>query len=260
MCKKHFNFLKIFDRFNSYKEIKQSQALKFARFVIFILLISGLQESFGQNQGDYLINGRLVDSIDSKGISDALIINKSTNKVEISDKSGYFYFNASLNDTIVIYILGYRTKIFSLQKEMASRQMNAIRLIPDIELLKSVEVIGKSEPKQKYRYPNNQEPASIMNPITFLYERYNKKYQQYHKVAELEKGKYYEQLKEYRLNRLFIIDITGIKEEDVDDFIGKCNFGREFIETASDYELIVMVRKNYEWYKKTKSGNKKSKY
>lgn len=234
--------------------------MKFVRLLIFILLFSGLREGFGQNQGDYLINGRLVDSVDSKGISDALIINKSTNKVEISDKSGYFYFNASLNDTIVIYILGYHTKIFPLQKEMVSRQMNAIRLVPDIEQLKSVEVIGKSESKQKYRYPNNQEPATIMNPITFLYERYNKKYQQYEKVAELQKAKYYDQLKEYRLNRLFIMDITGVKEEDVDDFIGKCNFGREFIETASDYELIVMVRKNYEWYKKTKSGNKKSKY
>jgi len=234
--------------------------LKFVRLVIFILFISGLRETYGQNHGDYLINGRLVDSLDSKGISDALIINKSTNKVEISDKNGYFYCNASLNDTIFIYILGYRAKQFPVDKEMASRQMNAIRLIPEIEQLKSIEITGKSQQKQPYRYPNNQEPATIMNPITFLYERYNKRYQQYQKVAELEKAKYYEQLKEYRLNRFFIMDITGIKEDEVDDFIGKCNFGKEFIETASDYELIVMVRKNYEWYKKTKSGNKKSKY
>jgi actin-related protein len=195
-----------------------------------------------------IIAGRLLDSITFKPVADVVVVNKNTNKVTLSGSDGYYYIAARKNDSIVFYLIGYFPKYlrFATQEEL-ERQVHVSFLKPNIEELKEIEITAKKMQKENKR-PYNQMPADISSPISFLYERYSKKYKQYRKIEALEKAKYKKELEQGRFTREFVMSVTGLESEEAAEFMRMCRFSDEFLETASDYDFIVAIHKKYRYY------------
>lgn len=200
--------------------------------------------------GDIVVNGRVLDSVSITGIEDVLIINKKSNKMSTTDKEGYFYCVAHPTDTLVIYMLGYFPRVVPVPELNLSRQIHLFYMKRNMGEIREIEITAQRIKKtEEYQFPFNQAPATAESPITLLYEQLSRRYKQYRKVEELEKKKYYEQLRQARLNQKVILQITDLKEEEVEDFLKFAYFPDDFLETASQYELLVSIKKKYMAYK-----------
>ena len=95
-----------------------------------------------------------------------------------------------------------------------------------------------------------------MNPMTFLYEKYSKKYQQYAKLQEIiekkEREEYMQRLRSQRFTKELVMAVTEIDPEEVDEFMQKSTFSKSFLEEANDYELMVEIIKKYKWWTERK--------
>jgi hypothetical protein len=219
--------------------------------VVFFLAIS-FEKGFSQANSEeaIMLSGKVVDTLKLSNLADVVVVNKRTNKTTITDKDGVFFILMKKTDTIYFYYVGYRPKNFYFKsEEQLKKKFHVIFLKQESQYLEEVEISSKKEKEKKFQYPDNRMPATIENPISFIFEKYSKRYEQYRKVEKLEKEKYYRQLKELRFQRDMVLELTDISEKDVDKFMDQCLFTDEFLETASDYEFLVAIQKKYRLYK-----------
>lgn len=216
--------------------------------ILFCSLLSSFESAAQTAPKVNILAGRLLDSLTLKPVADVVVVNKNTNKVTLSAADGYYYIQAGLRDTLVFYLIGYFPKLLTFANILEwQKQVHLSFLKPNIEELKEIEIVAKKMQKENRR-PYNQTPATISSPISFLYERYSKKYKQYRKIEALEKEKYNKQLKEGRFNKEFVMSLTGLDPEEAVDFMKMCRFSNEFLENASDYDFIVAIHKKYRYY------------
>ena len=104
---------------------------KFYLSVIFIII-----NYFGFSQ-NHSINGKVTDE-DGNGLPGATVIIKGTTTGTITDINGDFSFNVFEDTTIIISFSGYKRKEIEVNGE---KTINT-QLIPDIETLKEVVVVG----------------------------------------------------------------------------------------------------------------------
>ena len=199
--------------------------------------------------------GRILDSVSLKPVQDVLVVNKSTSHTTLTNEDGFFYLKMNSNDTLVLYLISYYPRYFYfLSAAEYAKQAHVMMLKPNVEQLKEVEVFGKKNELEKY--PFNSVPATILNPMSFLYERYSKKYRQYSKLQEIiekkDREEYLQRLRNQRFTKELVLAVTEIEPEEVDEFMQKSSFSKSFLEQANDYELMVEIIKKYKWWTERK--------
>jgi hypothetical protein len=222
------------------------------RWALPSLFIFNSPFAFSQDKAadQFMLSGKVVDTLKYLNLQDVVVVNKRTNKTTITDKEGVFFILMKKTDTIYFYNVGYKPKNFYFKsEEQLRKKFHVIFLKTENQYLEEVEFTYEQERKKKFQHPDNTMPASIENPISFIFEKYSKRYEQYRKVEALEKEKYYEQLRNQRLQRDMVLELTDIGEKDVDKFMDQCLFTNEFLETATDYEFLVAIQKKYRLYK-----------
>lgn len=233
---------------------RNAQMCHFLSFAGISLLISILccQRSYSQTvaSDQIMLSGKVIDTTKLSNLADVVVVNKRTNKTTITDKDGVFFILMKKTDTIYFYNVGYKPKNFFFKsEEQLKKKFHVVFLKQENQYLDEIEFTYEEERRKKFQHPDNRMPASIENPISFIFEKYSKRYEQYRKVEKLEKEKYYQQLKELRFQRDLVLEITEISEKEVDNFMSQCLFTNEFLETASDYEFLVAIQKKYRLYK-----------
>lgn len=231
--------------------VKKNCCPRAIRCCFFLLCIYSALPVFAQQlPPSRMVTGRLLDSITHKPVADVIVANKSTSKTTLSNADGYYYISAGIKDSLVFYLIGYYPRYFYFHSAAEfNKQVLLSFLRPNVEELKEIEITAEKLKKENDpHYPFNQTPANIGSPLTFLYERYSKKYKQYRKIEALEQEKQQRRLREGRFTREFVMSITDIEEDEVDDFMKKCRFSNEFLENANDYDFILAVKKKYLYY------------
>lgn len=198
-----------------------------------------------------MVTGRILDSVTMKPIQDVLVVNKTTSVTTLSGEDGFFYLKMNRKDTLVLYLISYYPRYFYFTTdEDYAKQANLMLMKPNIEQLKEVEILGKR--RYEERYPFNTVPATLQNPMTFLYERYSKKYQQYAKLKEIidkkDKEEYMQRLRNRRFTKELVMAVTEIEPEEIEEFMQKSSFSKSFLEEATDYELMVEIMRKYKWW------------
>lgn len=193
--------------------------------------------------------GRVLDKYTYKALQSVLVINKNTSLSTLTNDDGFFYLKASKDDTLLLYLVSHIPYLLTFEsEEIFGKQAHLILLMPDVELLKEVEIIAQKQQREKY--PFNTVPATAMNPMTFLYERFSSKYQQYAKLKEIidkkEREEQLKRLKNQRFTKELVMAVTDIDAKDVDEFIQISNFSKSFLQEATDYELLVEIIRKYE--------------
>jgi hypothetical protein len=142
------------------------------------------------------------------------------------------------------------TLLFSLSFEEFKKKFLALRIaetIPDLHL----PVPQTGIPKLLDEKYISSLGFALNHPISFFYYNFNKKEQSKRKIIFLnrEDQKYAAAYKKYNPKK--VQEWTGLKGTNLDRFMTYCNFSSDFILSATEYEIILLVKKKLQEFKKS---------
>lgn len=243
---------------------------------MFILGILGCLMVVQAQQKKY--TARVFDGITYQPLSGASVYNVNTKKFAFTDKNGRFEINLSLNDTLIISKSIYRQLVavidqklfygfedfFLYYKATMLKEVTIIGINPSYEgfkkdivtlklpeYYKRVEDVNLSEmQKANAAYQSSGNILSLggkvtMSPISFLYDKYNK----HAKINRLynEMLSYEEEVEriQQKYNRELVSELTGLKGDELLDFMMYCRFSYYDLVRWSDGQIREKIRSNY---------------
>lgn len=254
--------------------------MKKTGLILFLLLTNFLV--FGQRN---FFTGTIIDGFSFYPIKEANIYNYSTKKYCFTDEKGFFTIEVSLNDTLIISKSIYRQLMYVVDKEKFLKGRDEIPLFFKAIVLKEVtifaitpsynqfikEVVHTQLPdyytsimgsqltvqdymndkytKGNYNLLNNTPMGS---PITYFYEKYNKKYKNVMLAKELNQLQDEVDKVPAKYNRELVSSITGLEGEDLLNFMMYCKFSYYDIIKMTPDQIIMSVRvkfSEYEYFK-----------
>jgi hypothetical protein len=243
----------------------------------FILLFSII--SFVQAQE---IEGEVSSSSDNLPIEGSHIVNTTANKMAISDEKGRFHLLAKKGDTLVVSNINFNTKQFIVNNEAflkislnpAVIQLDEIRVtnLPETEAAfrkklldmeeiedNSIKIDGLMPTKPKGKIPKNYDPNytnsigyAINKPISFIVKKLSKSHKN--------KVKYYQTVANHgntisnskKYNPQIVEELTGLKGDDLTNFIQYLDMDPAFVKRSSEYEIAAHILKEFDYYKSQK--------
>ncbi len=206
------------------------------------------------------ISGNVFDS-ENKGLplTRLMIINKRTNNGVFADAEGKFTLSINSTDTIIFSAIGFKVRSICFKDSLANGhsnfgialqklqfELNEISVFANRSLNEIQNDIDKLGVRKSYSLEGVD---AISSPITALYERFSKFEKSKRKVAEWEN----EDLKRDILKELFRLyvknDVIDLKDEEFDSFIKYLNLSDEFIQNATQFELVMAIKGKYESWK-----------
>ncbi|KPK87654.1 MAG: hypothetical protein AMS27_01995 [Bacteroides sp. SM23_62_1] len=226
----------------------------------------------------HVISGRLIDALSRDGIQFAHIINQTRSHAMISDTLGFFRILAGSYDFLLITAIGYYNLPVILNDSLVRlKELMVLKLIPRIYPISEVKVgqLGTYE-QFKYRFLNTDlpepehqmhpsiipdiekgidtlniiGPLSVMSPISAIYYLLSKEGKSLRKLEEIKEEEQFMKQVEHKYNLEMLTRITGMQGEELYEFTTFCNFSREFLLDASEYEIIEAIFDKLKEYKK----------
>jgi hypothetical protein len=249
-------------------------------FSLFLFTVSFLV--FGQSK---TYRGTVYDGLSFYPIREANIYNFSSKKYSFSDQNGKFSIEVNLNDTLIISKSIYRQLMLFIDQEIYNKEYSEIIMYYKAIILKEVaiyainpsydqfikEVVNTSLPDvysvvagtkmTKQDFMNNKYSKGDYNvlsgtpmgsPLTYFYEKYNKKYQNIQLAKELNANQDEVDKVPGKYNRELVSSITGLKGDDLLNFMMYCRFGYYDIIKMTSEQIIMAIRikySEYEYYK-----------
>lgn len=234
---------------------------------LFLLLLAGLQPLRAQEQ-QVKITGMVVDADTKTGLPSVTIINKRTQSGTLSSESGRFYIDAQPGDTIEFSMLSYYKK--ELVTPLESTSIN-VYMPKRIFGLQQVNVKGKNyhqdslAMRNEYgRYFNYKKPGAMdvlktlpANPVTALSYLMPSKARK-RKEHFRDQLQYWEKEKfiDYRYSPELVQKMTKLESPELDSFMLHNRPGYRFLETATDYDLLLYIKQTFERYQQEKKEGK----
>jgi len=227
-----------------------------SRPFLFVFMMSGF--IYGQQCTEVLVHGSVVDTVQTQGFYNLMVINKTTQRGVFGNASGSFSVYANPGDAIAFSVKGYATETVIVVPDENCQYRKTIYLLPKIQEfdevtvypIKSLKEIKEEREQLSMRETRTVTGVNVLqSPITALYERFSKRAQSQRWVAEKEfEDNQRKILKE--LLRLYVsYDVVFLNEEEFEEFIYFLNIDDHFLQTASDYELIIFIKDKLEHYK-----------
>jgi hypothetical protein len=206
------------------------------------------------------ITGKAYDKDDTKlPLPKLMIINKRTNLGTFADSEGKFSLSVFKSDTLLFSAVGFMMKKICLKDSADKKQYNVEIPLQKLQFtLKEVSVFAPRNLSDIQKDINNlgikrtrtvDGLDAISSPITYLYERFSKFGRARQKVAEWED----EDMKRDILKDLFRLyvkhDVIDLSDDDFDAFVKYLNLSDEFIQTATQFELVMAIKGKYESFK-----------
>jgi succinate dehydrogenase flavin-adding protein (antitoxin of CptAB toxin-antitoxin module) len=206
------------------------------------------------------LNIKIYDPLRENETFNIMVIKRSTNTGFFADPSGVFSVTLNHSDTLMISARGYKTLKISVRdsvyKESYDLELPLYRLSVNLKEvsvspLKSFDEISDKIKRLGYteQYSVYGLGASIMSPITFLYERFSKFEKRKRDISRLENEMLRREVLQDLFRRYVNSDIISLNEDEFDDFIQFMNLSDEFILTASQYDLTIAIKNRYEAFK-----------
>ncbi|MGZ4075657.1 MAG: carboxypeptidase-like regulatory domain-containing protein [Bacteroidia bacterium] len=206
------------------------------------------------------VSGKAYDKENkSLPLTKLMVINKRTNNGIFADAEGHFSISILQSDTLIFSAIGFKVKKISLKDSIIKNQYTVEiplqKLSYDLKEVnvyaeRSLNEIQKDIDKLGVKKSYSVTGVNVLeSPITALYERFSKFGKQKQKVAEWEN----EDLRRDILKDLFRLyvkyDIIDLSDDQFDDFIDYLHLSDDFIQKASQFELVMAIKGRYESYK-----------
>lgn len=252
--------------------------MKFKLFIFLIVCLSLINISVSAQTEVKLdlveIKGVLLSAEDSLPISYGHIVDMTTGFATVCDHVGSFSFHMNRNDTIRFSAIGFETLLLNLDTETSFKKKFSFTIYMKQKIYKIDEIIVRPyanfsdfkyafinlnlqkdnfavnlnlpeiQADPRVRYGNGQIGLVIEGPITKLYEKYSRKgkanthYRELVAIAP-------------RYNKEIVKRVTGLKDEsEILSFMFFCDLSYDFIQAATDYEIVTAINECYEEYTK----------
>lgn len=251
--------------------------------LLFICLISEAHSQILVINEKVVVAGFVFDSETEEALPYVNVYVKKTRKGTITDTTGFFVLFARTGDTLVFSSIAHHKLHFEVNDSIGDiKDPGIVFLKPRIYELMSVDIIALKRYQQfkydferlelpddayVYAYQNFPELPSelayysrqgtegfglVMHPISALYDIFSKEGRQKRKLAELQEQDIIYEKVHYRFSPQIISRITGTSIDEAEKFINWCDFSNMLIISLTDYELIELIVRQYEKYKKKK--------
>jgi hypothetical protein len=201
---------------------------------------------------------RLLDMGNGKPVPYASVRILGTKKGLVADSNGFFSIVITQKDSLKISSLGYFDLIYTKRPEKQINYYEVLQMRSKIFELSAVQVLGKRKkdldnPFLRWEYkakflpklwlfytPTGEPPPApgLMSPISYLYDRFSRRGKDARKlrdmVAERARRKWYSS----RYNAEKIKQWTNLGEDEMEAFMKFCPMPDNFLDEASDYEII----------------------
>ena len=246
--------------------------------IAFLILI--LTAVFGFSQSDTLqvkVKGKIIDIKTNMPIARVTVLNKSTSSVVLASENGDFEISAKTNDKLLFSHLGYNyAEVGVSQKWYAGNQIvflsfkeNEIEtvLVTNYTLTGYLEIDTKLIPvNENYRYNIaglnlGYEPGmkaknatenllkALSNPVDLVYSLFNTKEKDFKKLIDLKNDTHFSAILSNNTNREVLAMLLQLDKNEIDKILEKCNYSKNFINTASDLQVLDALATSYNDYK-----------
>lgn len=240
--------------------------IRFTAYIgaLFFFFFISLQETFAQVR----LSGMVADQDTKTGLPFVSIVNKRTMTGTLSNESGRFYIEAVPGDTLEFSMLSYTPKILLVPGMSSSQDVYMQKRLFELQ---GVNVRGKNYRndslalRDEYgRYFDYRKPGAMdvlktlpANPITALSylvpSKVRKRKEQFHEqLVYWEKEKFID----YRYSPELVGRMTKLQSPELDSFMYKYRPGYQFLNSASDYDLLLYIKQSFEEYQKQKVQKK----
>ncbi|HEX8576197.1 MAG TPA: carboxypeptidase-like regulatory domain-containing protein [Flavobacterium sp.] len=247
-------------------------------FVVFLFLLLSPLAFSQETQSSQTITGTIIDDMTKKPIGNVNIININTVRGVVSNDKGFFEMKATVNDTLHISFLGYKSIKVKVTNDWIKNKTTEIQLTQRAYALEEViirpynltgylEIDAKLIPiKENYRYsisglsqgyeggsssPNafGRVLGSIFNPADMLYNFFGKKPKELRRLKEMKKDDTVKNLLETKFDRETITALLGVSKKEIAEILERCNYSESFVKTANDLQILDAISACYEEYK-----------
>jgi hypothetical protein len=215
----------------------------------------------------YKVQGKVLLSIDDSTaiLPNVIITNKNTNENVLSDAVGKYSIAAKEGDTILFQHLSSFSYKYLVPKLDADFTKNVL-LVAKKKVLTAVKVSGLTDYQKDSidradtyaKVFGYEQTATIMSPVSSLYEQFSKKYKDLRKfksqVLSMEKEKYIDSKYTYEL----VSEITKLEGDSVAYFMNAYPMEYNFARTSGAVEIKMWVLHNFREYQKKQNGDKKN--
>lgn len=245
-------------------------------FIILFLILNFSLQVYTQNSDILELTGRVISEKTGKPIRYATIVNLKKSKVTACDSLGYFYMTVLKDDILRINALGYEKEYISFtDKKINPAEIIIIKLKEKTYKIGNVNIYDErwkdfvfefthseiEEDKTKERiekwFYTLVDPkelvlltASVSMGIPINYK--TKADKQKIKVEKLKLIAAENAIIESKYNPELVSELTGFNKTEAIKFMRFCNFSREYLLKANDYDIIISINKKFENYIKTK--------
>ncbi len=245
-------------------------------FSILLLLVSISFRLYSQNSDILELTGRVISKKTEKPIRYATIVNLKKSKVTACDSLGYFNMTILKDDILRINALGYEKEYISfIDKKINTAEIVIIKMKEKTYKIGNVDIfeerwkdfvfefthseIEKDETKERiekwfYTLVDPKElailtaSAAIGIPINYKTKADRQKI----KVEELKRKAAENAIIESKYNPDLVSELTGLNKTETIKFMRFCNFNRNYLLKANDYDIIVSINDKFKNYLKTK--------
>jgi hypothetical protein len=240
------------------------------------LIISDIKAQ--KKSGEFIFTGIVIDEYNTRPVTLCHIFNESKRRGFLSDDAGKFKTRVSAGDTVVYTALGYLGKMHIIkagdtiaQKIILTPQTYEIEpVIINIpktykDLKKAILCLdtdnNKPMPELPYYNPYIRKQLldtnviydrnfMVMHPVSGLYYRFSKEEKSKRMLSYLKEQELKQPAVDAKFNRDIVSRITGLKDDDLNNFIGYCNFNFNYLYKATPLEIVDSIYIKYHAFKK----------
>lgn len=222
-------------------------------FIVSILLVINLDAQI-------IFKGTIIDSSNSRPLTTVRVENLTTHQGDFSKSNGDFFIEGKEDDYIIFSYLGFKNKVIRLTQSLHNSTQIVKLAVKTVNLN---DVIIKRGPTQYQRDSANRadiykdafdysQTKSVMSPVTSIYQKFSKKHKNMRhfqeQIIDIEKQKFIDT----RYTEELTSSLTKLKDEELRAFMNAYPMEIDYARAASDLEIKMWIKYNFQEYTKTK--------
>lgn len=233
--------------------------------------------AFSQEEST-VVTGKVLNAANDVPIQNAHIVNLNQVIGAVTGEEGEFQIKANVNDTLYFSYLGFkpiRVRVTNDWLKYGEVKVKMTELgialeevvVSPVQLTGYLEIDAKNIPIfENYRYsisglnqgyeggeysPNalSRVLGAVFNPADALYNIFGKQPQQMRKLREMKQDDEIRRLLQSKFDRQTLMAVLGINRMDIDEVLRRCNYSKDFINSANDLQILDAMSGCYEEYK-----------
>ncbi len=212
------------------------------------------------------VEGIVFDKDTKDRVARTNILNIRTSKSFYNDLKGEFKIDAVTGDKLVFTKQDYLpdTVLVKNNSNIAVYLQRTAIPLKEVTIRDSQATPKSRLAATKREYSKAYDPSAFSDPfnvvpgggagisIDALYNSISKSGRNAQHLQEIIQGDYEQNVIDYRFNRTFVGNITGLKDQELINFMQRYRPGYYLVTTASEYEFITYVMNNLKRYKRNK--------